>query len=368
MQTDQEERTLPPTELGLEKARRRGQVARSGDLCFAVLLGGWALVSWSGPRLVDKARAMLVQLLQMADPLSANPAGGVWSAVAPLAIEVGILMLAAVGVAVLVNLLQVGLRVTTEPVEPNLSRISPLTGLRRMFSLRSGQRLAMVMIQLVVVGWIFMGTIGPEIARICQAARGPVPELLQCAGDVLGGALLKCAVAMLVLAGLDYLYQRWQHHRDLRISPRQFREELKQLEGDPNAKQLRRRHARRMLGQQIQREIPRVTAVITDDRGLAVAIRFEPSQRWPLVSAKAAGTLGRRMIQLAVEHGRCVVENASLARSLYRHCQAGRPVMRKHLDEVAEIVAYARQIEPRSLLAGENPQAAHPMDNQAVVA
>lgn len=343
--TDDQERTLPPTVLGLEQARQRGQVARSGELTFAaILLALWAMSTWLLPGLVDRLRAMVAQMLAASTLAVDAPAAGFWSAVAPVAMDLAMLLAGVAAAAILANLLQVGWLATAAPVAPDLARISPAAGLRRIVSLRSPQRLTVAVVKLAIVCGICYAAIRPRMGPIAEAARGPIPELMRCLGGLLSGAMLQCGLAMLGLAALDYLYQRWQHRQDLRISPRQMRQEMRQLEGDAAVKQTRRRQARRMLGQQVGVEAPRANVVIVDDRGLAVAVRLAPSQRAPQVSAKAVGTLGRRMIQLARAHGRCVVEDASLARTLYRLCPAHATVPRKCLDRVAEILAYANEV------------------------
>ncbi len=341
MMLDEEERTMPPTVLGLEKARQRGQVARSGELTFAaVVLAATGFAAWSVPRLLDKSRAMLAELLGPANVGDA-PGAGAWPSVAPVVMELAMLLAGVAVVAILVNLLQVGLLTASAPVAPDLARVSPAEGLRRIFSLRSLQRLVVTCVKLVVIGGICFWTIRGQWDVIVAAASGTVSELLSCLGGVLGGAMLRCGLALLAMAVLDYLYQRWQHLRDLRISPRQMRQEMRQLEGDPTVKHARRRRARRTLGQNIRAQVPLASVVIVDDRDLAVAVRMLPMWRVPVVTAKAAGTLGRRMILLAREHGRCVVEDSRLARMLFRQCAANTAVPWKQLDRVAEILAYA---------------------------
>ena len=350
---DDEEKSLPPTVLGLEQARRRGQVARSGELTFAaMLLGAWAILNWSLPRLAAKSLAMVGVLLDIRWEARQPMLAGVWPAVAPVAMEVGLLLAGAVGLAILVNVLQVGLLAAGEAVGPDLSRISPTHGLRRILSLRSAQRVAMAMAKLALVGWIALAGIGPDMGRISRAARQSIQDLLQCGGELAGGVLLKAGLAMLVLGVIDYIYQRWQHHRDLRISPRQMRQELKQIEGDAVHKRMRQRQARQILSQQIQVEVPRAAVLIANDRGLVLAIRFELSMRQPQVAAKATGPLGKRMMRMAAGAGVCLVEDADLARALYRRCPVRAAVPRRYMDRVAEIVAYARQVRSRAASCG----------------
>ena len=246
---EQGERTYEPTPLRLDEARRRGKVVRSHELtCTLVMLGGLGLLALLGPAIL----AALVKMTgAMLDGCAASK-GDAWAMISmknlagplvwPLAAMAGALVL----LAVIVNLAQVGLPASTEQVKLDWERVSAAAGLKRLWSARTLQRGAMLLVRLGAVGAVTYFTIQAAMPRI--AAAGRVDAGLPFAGSAQAASLLwqlalRLGLALVAVGVLDYLYQRWQHRRDLRISHRQLRDDLRQMEGDPNLRNRRRQMA-----------------------------------------------------------------------------------------------------------------------------
>ena len=330
------ERTEQPTEHRLQEARRRGQGAKSPDLTSAILvLGSALLLAILGPGLLRSMTSMTAGMLDFRR-------GEIWPAVGPALLYVAVLAGAMMALAVLANVFQTGLRPSTESLSPNWDRVSPLSGLRRLFSLRVAVRALWTVCKIAAVAMVCRTTIEQAVEKFASL-NGSAGELATLAGELALGLMVRAGAVLLVLALLDYLYQRWQHQRDLKMTPRQVKEELKQSEGDPNLRSRRQQMQRRIGMQRLHLDVPKCCAVIAAPSGLSVAIRFVPPMRSPCVAAKGIDRQGKRMQEIAVASGVGVVEDKELALSLFKRCRVGQEIPQKHHEQVAEIIAYLRQ-------------------------
>ncbi len=238
------ERTYEPTPLRLAEARRQGLVARSRDLtAAALLLGAVAVLGLLARRLLEELTGMTATLLDgrqapLAPPdelaaLCAQSAGGVLGVLAPFA-------LAVVLVAVMANLVQVGLLATAEPLRADLGRLSPAEGLRRLFSTRSLARLAFAVAKLAAVALVAALTIRSKLPEIAAMGRLGAAPLAAAFGHLAYVLALRGAAALFVVALIDYAYQRWQHRHDLRMTRREWLDDMKRMEGHPLTRRRRR--------------------------------------------------------------------------------------------------------------------------------
>lgn len=236
--TEQDDRTFDPTPLRLAEAARRGQVPRSTELTgVLVMLGALGVLAMVGPVLL---KALAIMLGAMLDRPACKgdggwvvaSAGSLWSVLWPVgALAAGVFVLAAG-----VGFLQVGWPRSAERVQFNWRRVSPSEGWRRLRSGRTGMRLAMMLARVAAVGAALYFVLRGATPEIAVASRISADAMASQAGDLVWRLAWRSGVALLVLGVLDYLYQRWQHRRDLRISHRQLREDLRQMEGDPNVR------------------------------------------------------------------------------------------------------------------------------------
>lgn len=341
---ENDERTLEPTSLRLEEARRQGRVARSGELASAlVLLAALGVMSMIAPKMLDAMVALVRDLLSPAETAAplAGLAGAAWAAAGPMALMLGLMMLAVLAVAVGANLLQVGFLASSAPIMPDVSRISPIQGLRRLFSGRAAQRLVIIVLKLAAMAFICYAAIVSMIAQFNPVAS--VSELSSQAGGVIQGVLVRIALAMLVIGILDYLYQRWRHKADLQVSPRQMKEDLRQLEGDVQLRRKRAANFRRMIGGRLA-DVSRASVIVTAASGLVVAVRFAPTMSRPRVLAKASRRSGQELMRQARGAGVAIVEDDELAGELVRHCRVGQEIPRRLDERVAEVLAYAEHV------------------------
>ncbi len=246
---DAEPRTEPPTPLRLQEARRQGIVARSADVsASAVTLAMLAALAWLGPMVLAGVQTMTTSLLDgrarpLASPsdlasLTCTAVGGV---LLPLA---GLLGLCVVAAAV-AGLVQVGMRATVEPIRPKWSRLSISGGLRRMVSGRSGVRMLLAGAKIALAGWLIVSAARSELAAFWAVGEGPTQELLPRALEAIRPVVWRLAIVLAAMAGADWVYQRWQYRRNLRMTRREWKDDLKRMEGDPEIRRRRRNKARR---------------------------------------------------------------------------------------------------------------------------
>ena len=230
-------RTEPPTPRRLDEARRDGRVARSADLTAAILaVGAVAVLVVAAPVLLVDLKQMTAELLASAGQTRTDMAGGLWQAAAPVVGTLGLMCGALMVLAVAVGVVQVGFVASTRPVRPDFGR---LWAAGRLLSKRSAMRVVMTLAKIAGVAGVAFLTIRAELPRIVASAKLPVGELAAQGGGAVVSLALRAGLVLLALAGVDWLYQRWQHRQDLMMTRRELTDEVKQTQGDA---EVRRRH------------------------------------------------------------------------------------------------------------------------------
>lgn len=339
------ERTLPPSPRRLREARERGEVAKSQELGPAILLLMLGLFLELVGRFVAQGPvAFTVQLFQEPPPAGAwtrEWLGGLMVQAATAFIQAaGPFLLVALVVGVGSQVAQVGLLFTAKPLAPKLERINPVAGFQRIFSRRSLFELAKSIFKVAVVGsvayWVLSGTI-LEFVGLIHAT--PVIALQQ-VGRALSRLLWTTAGVWLVIAAADYAFQRSQHMNRLRMTPYEFKQEQRETEGDPHVRQRIRQEQRKIAGRRMIQAVRTADVVVTNPTHVAVALKYEMDRmNAPVVVAKGADYLARRIREEARAHGVRVVENPPLARALYEACDVDQEVPERLYRAVAEVLA-----------------------------
>lgn len=346
MPENYQDKTEAPTLRRREEARRRGQVARSSDLAPAVvLLGALITLHVSGQQILGR----LIQVTRYCLSVESIDAGHMNNTLGVIAREVGLILLPillVVFVAALVAcLLQVGFLFTWTPITPSLDKLNPINGLGRMFSGRSWVHLILGVAKMCLLGLIAWSTLKGKVNLLASAAGMDHLTLVGAAAELMYTLGLRLAIALLVLAIIDYLYQRWKHERDLRMTKEEIREELKRMEGDPLLKRRRREVQRQMMIQRIKAAVPKADVIVTNPTELAIALQYDSdTMRAPQVVAKGADFMAKRIREIAIEHGIPIVERKPLARALYAEVEVGQEVPAQFYKAVAEILAYVYEL------------------------
>ncbi|MHC4295009.1 MAG: EscU/YscU/HrcU family type III secretion system export apparatus switch protein [Planctomycetota bacterium] len=337
------ERTELPSPLRLNEARQRGQVARSADLVAAAcLLAGLGALVFCGPTLLEALTKMMGALLSSTAVNGAGPGHSAESTAAALqdvlwaAAPIILIPLIA---AVLVNVVQVGLLVATQPIAPEASRISPATGLRRIFSGRSTARSCFTAAKIFIVVLICFVTIPQVLERIVHAVKLSPGALVAEAGSLCVHLGFRITVALVLLGLMDWVYQRWQHREDLKITRRELLDDLRRMGGDSQVANRQRQRSRQLASQRLSAEIPLATAVIASPHGPVVALRYDASMSAPRVVGRGRDQIAARIRHLSDTHGIPVVDDPQLAAALYRASRVGVEVPRKLRTLVTELLA-----------------------------
>jgi flagellar biosynthetic protein FlhB len=345
-----DDRTEPATPKRREEARERGHVARSQDLSSAtVLLAAVTALWFFGRGLSGGIAAAAVGVFERLGEVDGSQEnlllhfGGAFTAVLLGFLPfLAVVVVAAVGI----NLAQVGFLFATEAIAPNLERLDPVAGLGRILSFRGLARLAAGLLKVAVIGLVVGWTIAAERPRLAGLGDLAFESVVAVAVELMFTISFRAALALLVLAVLEYGYQRWQYERDLRMSKQEVKEELKRYEGDPRIRERRRAVQRQLALQRMMQQVPKATVVITNPTHLAVAVRYEQaSMQAPQVVAKGAELLAQRIRELAHEHGVPVVEKKELARALYGSVEVGQSIPAELYQAVAEILAYVMRLK-----------------------
>jgi flagellar biosynthesis protein FlhB len=358
MSTDEfGEKTELPTERRRTQARERGNVARSVDLTAAGLLLGAAVVFYVLAIPMCRTLADLTAgSLRTAShgPMTASTAvdriRGLLQLIAPNVLGVLLSMMLA---AFVWNVVQVGILIAPEVLQPQFGRLNPLTGVRRLVSMAALMRLAVSLAKLSIVIGIAAWSIGSMLPW-CVQLIGMEPRVTL---FYVEGAVVKLAFqlssALVFLALLDFLYQRWKLEQDMRMSKQEVRDELKEMEGDPIMRQRRREAHRKVAQARELRQVRTADVVVTNPTEIAVALKYDPEKMAaPIVVAKGMGEIAASIRRIAAENRIPIIERKEVARALYRTIKVGQPIPIEMYQIFVEIMAYVYHVTgrtPRSL-------------------
>ncbi len=356
------ERSLPATPRRLEKAREEGRVPRSPELATTfALLAAIAALWWGGSAFVGSLGTLVGAGLQLDRRAAFEPAALI-ERLAALAYD-GLLvtapLLAVFAVAGLAAPLLVGGWVLSgKTFQPQLSRIDPLAGLGRIFSVGGLGELAKAITKALLFGSVaalFVWTHRDAAAAL--AAQAVFPALASTGGLLLGVLTALVAAAALV-ATADVPWQIWRYRVSLRMSLVDMREEARETEGDPQLRARIRSQQREIARRRMMSEVPKADVVITNPTHYAVALAYRAgTQHAPKVLAKGAGAIAAKIREVAAEHNVPSLEAPPLARALYRHVEIGEEIPRALYDAVALVLAWVFQVKRQRVHGGGEPAA-----------
>lgn len=350
MAEDLGDKTEAPTPRRREEAREQGQVARSPDLAAAVLLlGAMFLLKWTGTDLAAALRVLVEETLSpgaFADADAGQALHGLLRAVLLAGRGLAPLLVGLVVLSIVVNVAQVGFVFNAARLQPNLAALNPFKGLGSLFGGGQGPAKALLglakMLVLALVAW---SAVADRIGPIVAAQQLDYLQIFGLGADVVYAVGLRVGVALLVLAVLDYAWQRWQLERKLRMTKQEVKEEMRRMEGDPKIKQRRRQIAQQMAMNRMKKDVPTADVVVTNPTHLAVALKYDAAtMHAPRVVAKGQGYVAQRIREIAVAAGVPILERKPLARALYKLVEVGQEVPEEFYNTVAEILAYVYEL------------------------
>lgn len=345
MADDYQDKTEKPTPKRRGEARKKGKVARSKDLSGALVLltGLLSLMIW-GPSLADKIMEMLKLHLGHIRPGLLGP-----SQMSALFLNFGLTMagilapifIAMSAVAVMGTFVQVGNLFTTETITPDFSKIQLFKGIQRFFSLNTYVELAKSAAKIVIIGLVAYYSVKRELPALPPLLDQEVGQVALALTGTAFRVSTRIILALVVLGALDYLYQRYQFEKNLKMTKQEVKDEMRQVEGDPKVKARIRSLMKQMATKRMIAAVPEADVVITNPTHYAVALKYDSADMVaPQVVAKGRGYVALKIIALARETKVPLVENRELARALYRLVEVNQSIPLSLYRAVAEVLAY----------------------------
>lgn len=346
-----QERTEPATPRKREKTREEGRVCTSKDLGAAVeLLTGLLGLAMMGALiwgiLVDLLRFTLGFLGDKALLQKGWFTFLTWEAVKryffawlPLG---GLVVL--FGTATLIC--QVGLVFTGQPLVPKFDRLNPISGMKKIISLRSIVELLKGLMKASLFAFVIYSAIRDHLPFVSKTMQMPLELGSVAFWDMLWSLALRLALMLLVMGFADYAYQKWDFEKSIRMSKQEIKDEYKQMEGDPQIKSKIRQKQRELARNRMMADVPKADVVITNPTRIAVALTYERELMGaPQVVAKGMGFVAQRIRELAQASGVPVIENKPLAWALYEGVEVGGEIPEDLYRGVAEILAMVYRLK-----------------------
>lgn len=339
-----EEKTEEATPHRRQEARKKGQVAKSTDLNAAlVLLVSMVMIYVLRSYFLRNTEGFTKLILGhwLAQPLSSE---NLWHLITELVATYFRLMGPVFVVAVLIgigaNMAQVGLKVSPESIKPKLSHLNPIQGLKRMFSRRALVELVKSLLKIIIVGFIGFKIVAGGFDILLFLVDMSVWESVEVVAKLTFKVGMGVIAAFLAIAVLDYVFQRKEFEKGIRMSKQEVKEEFKQMEGDPLLKAKLREKQRQLAIHRMMHSIPEATVIVTNPTHLAVALKYDlESDNAPLVLAKGAGVIAERIKEKAREHDIPIIEDKPVAQFIYKNVEIGQEIPPELYQSVAEILA-----------------------------
>ncbi|QDT27429.1 Flagellar biosynthetic protein FlhB [Gimesia panareensis] len=353
-ENDTGEKTEQPTDRRRNEAREKGNIAKSTDLNAAGMMLATAGV------LYFFAVSLSHDMKNLMEATLTSP---VWLRVdTPLIMErlqsiiklflqgSAMTMLILFIAAVCLNIVQVGFMMTPDVLQIKWERLNPIEGAKRIVSIRGlmklGVSLGKITLLVLIAVW-FSYLVFPNFIALMGAA----PETIM--RDIFNSSIelgILLALALIILGGLDYAFQKWKHEKDLMMSKQEIREEMKSMDGDPLIRQRRREAHRKLALSQELSQVATADVVVTNPTHISIAIKYDPeSMPAPIVVAKGAGEIALQIRKIANEHGIPIIERKPLARQMYRDVKTGQEIPFELYEVFVEIMAYVYSLSGKSM-------------------
>ncbi|MBD5084757.1 MAG: flagellar biosynthesis protein FlhB [Clostridiales bacterium] len=254
---------------------------------------------------------------------------------------VGIVAAVAILAAVAATFAQTRFLVSTESMKPKFSRLNPLEGFKRLFSLKSLVETLKNLIKIAILMVIIFLSIRDMFLESSRYLYTDLTVAVAHLVQMAGGMVMRICIAFVAVAALDFFYQWWDYERQMKMTKQEVKEEYKQMEGDPQVKGKIKEIQRRRAQQRMMQQVPGSDVVIRNPTHFAVALRYKPDEDdAPIVLAKGQDNIAMRIVEIAQENKIAVVENVPLARALYAQTELNQMIPPDLYGPVAEVLVY----------------------------
>jgi len=358
------DKTEEPSQRRLDQAREHGQLPRSRELTnFATMIGGSTALIAVGGTLVGQMSNLMRSSLTIApaalsDPgsMAASLGSAIYGALLALMPIFGVL----IGLVLLASVVLGGWNFAPAAMVPDFSRMSPLTGLGRLFGLRGASELGKALLKVVVVGGVCAAVVAWLFKDVMALARmAPHAAIVRAAG-LMGTAFVWLCASLGVIAAVDVPLQMFQFSKSMRMSRQELRDEAKESDGRPETKQRIRQMQQQLARRRMMHKVPQADVVIVNPTHFAVALKYDPANmRAPRVLAKGQDLVAANIRRIAKEHRVPVFEAPKLARALYKSTDLNHEIPAGLYVAVAQVLSYVfrlRTLDPTAAARMQRPE------------
>ncbi|QTA38560.1 flagellar biosynthesis protein FlhB [Thermosipho ferrireducens] len=344
------DKTEKATPRKRQKAREEGQVPVSREFTSGLALLAGIMAMWFvGKGMIYSLKEAFVFFAQLPsyDTINISDLGiYTWIAFQKLAINVVLFVAMILAVGVFTGFLQTRFLFTFKALKFDLSKINPISGLKRMFSMRSLFELLKSIFKLIIVGYVGYLVVKSRWNDLLLTPNMSVDEGALLIWNITFEMLTKCGIALLAIAFADYFFSRYEYEKNIRMTKQEVKEEFKEVEGNPEIKKRQRQIMMQYAMHRMMQEVPEATVVVTNPTHFAVAIKYDNEEMSaPVVVAKGADKLAERIKQIARENRVPIMRNPKLARELYFSVEVGEEIPKKLYRAVAEVLAYVYSLK-----------------------
>ena len=350
------EKTEEPTGKKLNDARKEGQVAKSKEIAnafgiLALFIILKVYVGTIGTRFIESFHVVYGQIPELVKMYNGNLSVAslqvlLRSMMLRLLTIIAPVLLIGVMVAVICDIVQVKWRPTTKPIKPKFSKLSPVKGFARIFSPNSLVELLKSLLKLVVIGYVVYSYLKGRVGQIFLLYDITLNQAIGLIGEIAIDLGIRIAMVYMVIAFLDFWYQKWKFRQDMKMTKQEVKDEYKNQEGDPQVKAKQKQRMREASMRRMMSQLPEADVVITNPTHYAVAIKYDPEKYdAPYVLAKGEDYLAQKIKDVAREHEIEIVENKPLARMLYADVEIGGLIPPELYQAVAEVLAFVYHLK-----------------------
>ncbi|WP_294912750.1 flagellar biosynthesis protein FlhB [uncultured Gilliamella sp.] len=348
-----------PTDSKLKKAKEKGQIPRSRELTSLMILLVGILLFWvMGTHFVSKLKAIIQQAMLVAHRTDDDKqiifnlinllTAGFW---AILPIFVGLVI-----VAIIAPLSVGGLLFSLQSIKPNLGKLNPISGFKRLFSLRIFSELFKSILKVVLIAFAAALFLIHQFPNMLVLPSMYLNNALSQVMQLLIYASLLIVLALIPMVGFDIFYQIWSNLKKLKMSKQEVKDEFKEQEGNPQIKGRIRQMQQAMARRRMMKDVPKANVIVTNPTHYAVALQYdEKTMSAPRILAKGTDNIASKIKQIAQEHQIPQLEAPPLARALYRHGEIGKSIPAELYAAVAQILAWVYQLKRWHRYGGEKP-------------
>lgn len=352
------ERTEPATPKKLDDARKEGQVAKSREIANGLgLLGLFLLLKLWVSTLAGEMLDVYTNIYSRISDYVVFWHGNLPEtdtitvfryALLEMLIILAPILLVGVVIAFVSDVVQVGWKPTTKPLQPKFSNLNPLNGFKRIFSVNSLIELVKSILKIGLILWICYSYLKDKWYLLTILYDMPLTQALQLAADTVTTLGIRISAVYMIIAAADFIYQKVKFTMDMRMSKQEIKEEYKQSEGDPQIKGKIKQRMQEASRRRMMQELPKADVVITNPTHYAVALKYDQEVApAPVVIAKGEDYLAQKIKEIARDNSIEIVENKPLARMLYANVDVGQAIPPELYQAVADILAYVYHLQGR---------------------